>query len=803
MTSSADVEHARTPSSAAPVALTGLVPASVGQEGLWFVDQRDGGSTQYSMVFAFRFRGDLVVPALEWAVNQVVARHGALRTTFVDVEGRPLQRIADELPVRWVVENVSGDDALRRRLLLEEEHGFDLESGPVFRAGLLKLAEREHVLVLAVHHAVFDGHSLDILMDELREFYAAAVDDRVPAVEKSVAQYADFAVSQRQWMQTDECREQLEFWRRTLDGAKPLSLPADRPRSAVSSVAGDVVQFEVDQEDIAGLDRLLAEERVTPFMFLLAVHHVTFARASGQRDGVVGSPMANRRGPGMQEAIGYFVNMVPLRVDSTDARTFRDLLRRVRGVSLDAYENQDYPFPQLVADLNSGPGGRRTELFETALALEYGSSDLDGWPGAEVEPVGTGGVTAAFDAMFSIYSAGRGFGGEISFRTAVFDRSTVESLAEDFVVILRQALANPDMELGGLLAPSGEQPNGPGVLAADGQTERPVPGRPPRNAREEILCGLFGEVLQVEDVRIDDDFFDLGGHSLLAGRLASRVRSVLGVELALQWLFESPTVAGLAGRLEDGASDSLAALLPLRAEGSLAPVFFLPPIGGLSWSYARFLPYIPKGHPVYGLQATKFAGDADRPASVRELAETYLELIRGACPQGPYSLMGWSFGGVVAQEIAVMSETAGIDVRNLVLLDAVPAVHRPTAGKEPSEEEREAIAESIHGSGGSASGELTESVFRELSEIAAHCLGLLRAHRSRVYGGSAVSFETDETGPERDQVGVGWAELAGRGVDIHRLDCTHEEVMDAAVVRRMGPIITEAMNERSAGRSDA
>lgn len=779
------------------VAAKGLVPTSVGQEGLWFVDRLDGGSTQYSMVFAYRFRGDLVVPALERAVNQVVARHGVLRTTFVESDdGKPLQKIADELLVHVAVEDVpGGDGALRQRLAKEEDHGFDLEAGPLFRAGLLRLDRRDHVLVLAAHHAVFDGYSLDVLMDELREFYAAAVSDRVAAVKPSVTQYADFATSEREWLETAECQEQLEFWRRTLDGAKPLNLPTDRPRSADASVAGDTVRFEVAEEVTAGLDGLLTKERVTPFMFLTAVHHLVLARATGQQDIVVGTPMANRHELPLREAIGYFVNMVALRVDSAGDRSFRDLLRRVQGASLDAYENQDYPFAQLVAHLGAGRDGGRSGLFETVFTLEYGSSDPDGWPGLDVESVETREATAKFDMMVSIVSTGSGFEGEISFRTALFDRSTIESLAEDFATVLALLVADPDVELGELLSPCAAEPNGPGVQESPGRTAGPGSGRTPRNAREEVLCGLFAEVLGLEAVGIDDGFFDLGGHSLLAGRLASRVRAVLGVELAIHLLFESPTVAGLAPRLENGVTDSLAALLPLRAEGGRAPVFFLPPIGGLSWSYARFLPYIPKGHPVYGLQATDFAGDADRPKSIRELAETYLELIRGACPQGrPYSLMGWSFGGVVAQEIAVLSEASGREVHNLVLLDAVPAVRRAsTESGDLSEETLEAIVESIHGSGGGASAELTESVFRELSEAAAHFLHILQDHQSREFGGRAVSFETEETRPERDEVGVGWADLVGRGVETHRLVCTHEEVMSASVVRQTGPVVAEAM----------
>lgn len=1274
------------------------VPATVGQEALWFVDRLEGESAQYAIVCAYRFRGHLVVPALEQAVNQVVARHGALRTTFLESDGVLFQRIAAEMPVRLAAEDVPNDDDALRRLIQEEELGFDLAQGPLFRARLLRLGADDHVLVQAAHHAVFDVHSLGVLVDELREFYSAAVEGRVAEVEPSPGQYAEHAVWERAWLDTDEAREQLEFWRRTLDGAAPPHLPADRPGTPDSSMACDVVRFEVSEDDTAGLDGLLARERVSPFMFLLAVHHLVLARATGRRDVVVGCPMTNRRDVGMWGAVGYFVNMAPLRVASAGERTFRDLLRRVRGGSLDAYENQDYPFAQLVAQLGQARDGRRSGLFDTVFTCDYGAVDSPGWPGLAVEQVETGGSATKFDLTVSVLTSDRGFEGLIRYRTAVFDQPTIAALAGDFRTILARVVADPDTELGELLGGleplpepvrqrildvwndtarevpdatlpeifeaqvrrspdatalvcdgaeltyreldelaetlagalvahgvgperivavalprsarlivaflavvkaggaylpidpahpaervafmlgdarpavvvtdpenAGRLPAEPGVpvltmsgtalaepapaarervprrplLAAhpayviytSGSTGRPkavtvthaglpslisaqatalrigggsrvlqffspgfdasvseiwmalatgaclvvapehvrlggdalagfltaeaithatltpavllatrfgaeaagttlitageactpavveavapfgvvfnaygptestvcatmwrlrqgdaappighpvdntrvyvldealrlvapgvagelylagaglargylgrpaltaerfvadpfgppgtrmyrtgdlarwnaagaveflgraddqvkirgfriepaeieavltghpdvaqaavvsrtdrtgggllaayvvpaggreadpgalrqfagrtlpdymvprvvVPvsalpltrngkldrralpepdlgaagaGRPPRNAREEVLCGLFAEVLGVDAVGVEDGFFDLGGHSLLAGRLAARVRSVLGLELPVRWLIESPTVAVLAERLDGGASDSLAPLLPLRAEGQLDPVFLLPPIGGLSWCYARLLPWLPKGRPVYGLQATGFAG-ADRPRSFAELAEAYLALIRQVCPAGPYSLMGWSFGGVLAQEIAVRSEAAGVEVRHLVLFDAVPAVERPSAaGEELPEDVLEAIAASIRGSGGAASGELTEAMLGELSEIAQHCLRLADGHRSRAYGGRVLSFETDESQAVRDRIGVRWSDLAA-DVETHRLSCPHDDVMDASVVRMTGPVVADACKEIS------
>jgi thioesterase domain-containing protein len=775
-----------------PVTSLGLAPASVGQEALWLIDQLTPDSSQYLMVFPFRMTGELNVPALERALDRLVARHGALRTTFVERDDRVCQAVRDDVRVPLVVEDVAGGESgLRQRLMRESNRGFDLETGPLLRATLLRCGEQEHVLVLVTHHIVFDGGSLDIVVDELAEFYADELGAAGAAPTEPAGQYAQFAIAERAWLDEEESREQLDFWRATLAGAPHLTLPTDRPRSIAPSVAGDAVRFTIGEPAFEGVRSLLAEERLTPFMFVHALHHLAVAHLTGQRDIVVGSPVSNRT-DALRDAVGYFVNMVALRVDSSGDRTFRDLLRRVRGALLDTYENQRYPYAQLVAALATSNDGSRPDLFDTVLTLEYEASGDGRWRGLGVRHLEADDSTTKFDLGVSVSWGDRGFETDIGYRTALFDRSTIESFAEHYRSLAERVIAQPDVELASLL-PVAAVASGPGGGVAI--ASRPLPGPPsadraPKNSREEVLAQLFAEVLGEESVGLDENFFDLGGSSLLMGRLASRVRAVLGLDVAIQWLFESPTVAGLADRLGSTVPDSLAPLLPLRAAGNLDPVFFLPPIGGFSWAYARFLPFIPKGRPVYGLQATRLTSGADRPATLRQVAEVYLDLIAAVSADRPLSLVGWSLGGVVAQEIAVLARESGRPVRDLVLLDSVPAVPRVVPADEAiSPEDIEAIAASIRGSVGSDTGDLTESLFDEMLGTATHCLRLLVAHRSRPFDGHTVSFETDETGPIRRRVGLTWADLSSGGAQTHRLTCRHTEVMATPTVRQTGPVL--------------
>jgi len=328
--------------------------------------------------------------------------------------------------------------------------------------------------------------------------------------------------------------------------------------------------------------------------------------------------------------------------------------------------------------------------------------------------------------------------------------------------------------------------------------ERSAPVREPRSPQEAILSSLFAEVLGVDRVGVDDDFFDLGGHSLLASRLTSRIRSVMGTDVGIRALFEAPTVARLAERLESATNDSFATLLPLRAEGSLRPIHLVHPLGGLSWCYSRLLPHIPKEHPVYGLQSSGFAAADQRPESVRDMARAYISMIRQVQPEGPYMLGGWSFGGTVAHEMAVALEELGEDVSLLVLFDAGPSLgRRRGSGGEGAEEDFLALVEqSIRGIAGvgSAVGEISAECLSQLSDIARHTMRIFVDHQSRMFSGGIVSIQADGSQRIRDSLGVGWTDYARGDVKIHNVACSHEEMMEPMSVRQYGPILHDLIS---------
>jgi nonribosomal peptide synthetase DhbF len=297
-------------------------------------------------------------------------------------------------------------------------------------------------------------------------------------------------------------------------------------------------------------------------------------------------------------------------------------------------------------------------------------------------------------------------------------------------------------------------------------------GRTPRNAREKLLCELFAEVLGLDTVGVDDNFFELGGHSLLATQLAGQIRSTLGVNLGIRALFDAPTVAGLAERLGRPGQEALGTLLPIRARGSRAPFFCVHPGRGLSWSYWPLARYIPKEYPLYGIQARGFNGEEDLPRSVEDMAAAYVEQIRTVQGSGPYHLLGWSFGGVVAQEMAVQLTNSGEEVAALVLLDSYPA------GDATEDEDPGPTGPRDDGLGDEVTfvGELSADELAMLERVTQNNIRLMLEHAPRTYDGDLLLVAATVDNPPGDRPAERWSpHVLGEVAEAH-LPCTHHQI---------------------------
>ena len=386
-----------------PAGRGGRLPLSFAQQRLWFLDQLDPGSVEYSVPSPVRLGGELDVAALGAALGAVTTRHEVLRTRLVaGPDGVAYQVIGPPAPFPLPVVDVSGQPdpvaAARGLVAVDAAAPFDLAGGPLIRAVLVRLAAGDHVLALSVHHVVSDEWSAGILRREMSVLYEAFRRGEPDPLPPLAVQYADFAIWQRRWLAGDVLEGQLAYWRGRLAGAPVLELPADRPRPPVRSTAGAITQFSVAAETAAGLRAVARGGGATMFMTLLAAFSVLLGRYSGQDDVVVGTPVANRNRAETEDLIGFFVNTLVLRADLSGDPEFTGLLGRVRGMTLGAYAHQDLPFEQLVDALVTGRDRSRTPLFQCPFDLcRRGSCASDEQP-APASWGGAGGAVVDADA---------------------------------------------------------------------------------------------------------------------------------------------------------------------------------------------------------------------------------------------------------------------------------------------------------------------------------------------------------------------------------------------------------------------
>ncbi|HEV2148332.1 MAG TPA: amino acid adenylation domain-containing protein [Longimicrobiaceae bacterium] len=441
-----------------PVERTGPLPLSLSQQRLWFLYQMAPLSPAYNDLEGLRIRGELDVAALQRAFAEIVRRHEMLRTAFGMRDGMAAQLVAPSLPASLPFADLSAVPENRRNAELERlartvvQRPFALEQLPLFRVVLARLAEREHVLVLSVHHIVWDGWSLGVFADEMNRLYAAYSRGEPSPLAPLAVQYADFAHWQREWLQGEALEAHQGYWREKLAGAPTLALPTDHPRPAEPSGRGGREDLRIPAALAEGVRALSRSEEATLYTTLLALFQVVLAHHSGQDDVVVGTDVAGRHPVETEPMIGFFINQLVLRTRLAGNPTFRDLLGRVRETVLEAFDHQDLPFDRVVSAVVPDREGRGAPLFQAKFVLQNVRLPDLGVSGLSLEGVPFRRGTAKFDLLLNVMERGDLITGSLEYDADLFERATVRRLLEHYLRLLEAVVERPEVRLAELFA---------------------------------------------------------------------------------------------------------------------------------------------------------------------------------------------------------------------------------------------------------------------------------------------------------------------------------------------------------------
>jgi len=594
------------------------LPLSFAQQQMWLLHQLHPKSAAYNMATALRLEGPLDVEAVKRAFTEIARRHEVLRTRFSERDGKAIQEVLPPAPVDVLIldlEKLPESERLeeaQRRAQEEAMLPFDLACGPMLRVQLLRLGQEQHVLLATLHHIAGDGWSTGILVRELMHFYGAyARKEKSPLPELSV-QYADFAVWQREWLQGELLEKQLAYWRERLSSLEPLELPMDHVRPARMSHQGGSVHFKLPMELTGKLKVLCRRHGVTQFMSMLAAFQVMISKYAARESVAVGTPIANRNHAEIEGLIGFFANTLVLETNLSGNHDFAQVLKRVRQVTLDAYQHQDVPFEKLVEELAPQRELSRSPLFQVMLAMQNTEQQELQLSELKVSSFEIESESAKFDLLLTLNEKVGGIQGKLVYARDLYEAATIERMVEHLRLVLEKMVNEPEVRIGEVSLLSGEERQQ--VLVDWNRTEAAY--------REERVHELFEEQVRRNPGEVAVDF---EGQSLTyeelnrqSNQLAHYLRKMgVGPEMRVGICMERSLemVVGLLGILKAGGAyvpldpGYPAERLAYMLEDAQAPVIIVQQkFMQILWEYAGRVIEVDRDWAKIGLQSRENPG---------------------------------------------------------------------------------------------------------------------------------------------------------------------------------------------------
>ncbi len=643
-----------------------------GLEQVWLQDQSSGGAPVNNESYTIHKRGPLDPAVLERCFNEVARRHEIWRSAFPIVAGKIVQRIDSNVrvPLPFVdlshLSEAERDEQAVRIATEDSRRPFDLDTAPLFRVRLVRCSENYHRIYLTAHRLVFDCASIDrVLMSELTALYSAFSAGRPSPLPEPVFQYRDYAAWMERQFAGGSHAAQLEYWRQCLSENLPrFDLGANQPRPAQPSWRCAMETCTIPGPLIEALKELASSEGVTLYMVLLAAFQLLLYRFSGQDEIIIGGKTNTRTRPEFEPLIGSFVNSVVFRTRVAAGLSFREYLGRIKSNVLGALAHSEIPFDEIVRELapKTDPGAH--PMFQVLFSMRAHFSDFrDGWDLTDME-VHSG--ASSFDLFAEFAELSQGMGGRFVYSTDLFDRATILRLQENFQALLLELVSNPAQAVSPQSVASGK-PDGSTLAAPEAALPAPREFVLPQDEIEDRLANVWRGVLGLDSISVTDNYFDLGGHSWLALRLFAEIKLCFQLELPLATLFYAPTVRSMAGVIRDSGVQVSAPVVPIQPNGTKPAILCIGPLNGEVILFRRLALELGPDQPLYGLQPFSLV---DRLSTVQTLASSYIEELQGWGERRPFCLLGYSFGGLVAVEMARQMRDKGEEPPLVVLIDA-------------------------------------------------------------------------------------------------------------------------------------